>query len=477
LRKKRISLSPRKTKPRPRVSDPYPLRQSPFAELEETHDELEEETFSTDVTFFDVQSNQFKSIQPSEIERIFSQLRQHVPGVLAVMPVLPVPLIECNPLPDATKQPFMVAGLVAVFMKEGGPYPFGADFMGEASSAKQDHPAAVPSTIAHDLKPFHLPNLTTFDWLFSRIPKALFISSYPQQILVELEETDPGEFEKSLQFLPPRIGSLNFGYTNGPLLYHKSAKAKRPDPTVLDGSFDDTDYLLPENGGALRPGVLLECMGNVGVDAVVDGNTLSNSGVKVCKGEKQRFTCALHGWDQVPDKAVYHAGNQVGVIREALGEDIGLVETPFPFKNSLLDVNTTTQRLLHSSLLKFGEYLVIDSAFTSRQRVRCFGVRTGLRRPPPGPSSTSRYAVVNQGIFAVRSPMINSEPQLRLGMCGTPLVLLGEYLEDESYLRHGHVAGFMLWTDIKGYDVTGKLYAYCQVCDPLIDEGWGLCTD
>ena len=118
--------------------------------------------------------------------------------------------------------------------------------------------------IPSDLKPFHIPNLTTFDWLFKRIPKALFISSYPQQILVELEETGPVEFQNSLQVLPPRIGSLNFGYINGPLFHHKYARAKCPDPTVLDGSFDDTNYLLPESGGALRPGVLLECIGNVG---------------------------------------------------------------------------------------------------------------------------------------------------------------------------------------------------------------------
>ena len=114
----------------------------------------------------------------------------------------------------------MIADLVAVFMKEGGPYPFGADFIGKESRAQQDDPAAVPETVTSDLKPFHIPNLTTFDWLFNRMPTALFISSYPQQILVELEETDPLEFEKALQFLPPRIGSLNFGYINGLLLHH-----------------------------------------------------------------------------------------------------------------------------------------------------------------------------------------------------------------------------------------------------------------
>ena len=250
-----------------------------------------------------------------------------------------------------------------------------------------------------------------------------------------------------------------------------------PDSSVLDGSFDDSNYLLPENGGALRPGVLLECVGNIGDDGVVEGNMFTNAGVKVCKGDKQRFTCAVHGLDKVIEKDVYHAGTKVGVITEAFHEDIGLVETSVPFNNTLIDINTTAQRLLHSSLLKFGQYLVVDSAFTSRQRVRCFGVRAGLRQPPPGPSINIRYAVVSQGICAVPSPMINSELQLRLGMCGTPLVLWGEYLEDESYLRHGHIAGFMSWTDIQGYDVADKLYAYCQICNPLIREGWEVCTN
>ena len=278
----------------------------------------------------------------------------------------------------------MIADLVAVFMKEGGPYPFGTDFIGKESRAQQDDPAAVPETVTSDLKPFHIPNLTTFDWLFNRIPTALFISSYPQQILVELEETDPLEFEKALQFLPPRIGSLNFGYINGLLLHHKYSRAKRPDPSPVNGNIDDTNYLLPENGGSLKPGVLLECIGNVDDDGLVKDDMLTNTGVKVCKEGKKRFTCAAHGWDKVVEKDVYHAGTNVGVITEALGEDIGLAETSVSFSNTLLDVNTTAQRLLHSSLLKFGQFLVIDSAFTSRQRVRCFGVRTGLRQSSSG---------------------------------------------------------------------------------------------
>ena len=116
-RRKPVSLSPRKPKPRPRVSDPYHLHQVPHAEPEESNDEPE--AFRTDITFFDQQTNQFKSIQPEEIDQLFSLLLNHFPGVIAVMPVLPFLIIECNPLPDPAKQPFMVAGLVAVFIKEG----------------------------------------------------------------------------------------------------------------------------------------------------------------------------------------------------------------------------------------------------------------------------------------------------------------------------------------------------------------------
>jgi hypothetical protein len=70
-RRKRISLSPRKPKPRPRVSDPYPLRQVPHGEPELSNDEPEEVTFNTDITFFDQQTNQFKLIQPEEIDQLF----------------------------------------------------------------------------------------------------------------------------------------------------------------------------------------------------------------------------------------------------------------------------------------------------------------------------------------------------------------------------------------------------------------------
>ena len=146
--------------------------------MEVTNDEPQEVIFQTDITFFDQQTNQFKLRQPEEIDQLFWLLRKHFPGVIAVMPVLPFLIIECSTVPDPAKQPFMIADLVAVFMNEGGPYPFGADFIGEMSGAKQDDPTTVPASVVGDLKPFHIPSLTTFDWLFNRIPTAIFISPH-----------------------------------------------------------------------------------------------------------------------------------------------------------------------------------------------------------------------------------------------------------------------------------------------------------
>lgn len=72
--------------------------------------------------------------------------------------------------------------------------------------------------------------------------------------------------------------------------------------------------------------------------------------------------------------------------------------------------------------------------------------------------------------------MINSEIQLRLG-CVARRWFFRVNMEDESYLRHGHIAGFMSLTDIPGHDVAGKLYAYCQICDPLIRDEWEVCAN
>jgi hypothetical protein len=48
------------------------------------------------------------------------------------------------------------------------------------------------------------------------------------------------------------------GYLDGEMIKECHGRAKIPNLTFLDGEHDDTDDLCSDNGGVLRPGVLLE---------------------------------------------------------------------------------------------------------------------------------------------------------------------------------------------------------------------------
>jgi len=55
----------------------------------------------------------------------------------------------------------------------------------------------------------------------------------------------------------------------------------RFNPIEPRGQYDDTDYLAPENGGILKPGILLECGGYLDINNYGPGVVMSNSGIKV----------------------------------------------------------------------------------------------------------------------------------------------------------------------------------------------------
>lgn len=410
---------------------------------------------------------------------MLQELRRRYPQVDAITISIPFLIIECqDSVPDEAEQVFLAAGLVCVFIVLGERLPFGAEYMGHYGEAEP--PSDIPEDILRDSRPFNIPDITTFQYFHKLIPSCTHISSYPTQLVVELEKLSPEEFQKQLKHLPGHIGSISIGYINGLLLHPPLSSARNPDSIHVDGTCDDSDYLSQLNGGSLRPGVLLECRGIPLEDGTEDGIMLSNSGVKVRCGDQVRFTCAKHGWDKVQDKAVYHGGRRVGTVTESLGRDIGLVTTNYPFSNQLLDVDVLAKHLVHSSLLPFGEFVVIDSAYTSKQRMRLFGLRVGKKRPPPqyvGPRGENEYVNVDQGIFSVRADVINREPKIGDGVCGTPILRQGISVADLSALGRGEVVGFMHYTDIVGYDDDSRLYSYGQVVDPLIDDGWEVCED
>lgn len=477
-RRKRPSLSPKKPHHiHGRISDPYPIQEQLHISR---HDEFVEEVPSIEVgfTFFNESTNTFNMITSDDRLRLLNALKGHFPGIVSILPVIPFIIIESSPVPDLISQPFLIAGLIAIFIKEGGPYPFGVDFIGDEGEGKLDE--HIPLAVSTDLKPFHIPSKPTFEYLHAYFTNATHISSYPQQLVVELNRTPDSEFLTSLSSLPPRIGEMNIGYINGVLWRDVHGRRKIPNPRVLDSVYDNSNYLLQENGGKLRPGILVECMGNLTETGDREGACISNAGIKVKRGEVSRFTVAAHTWDAVQDKDVYHGGVRVGRVEKTISEDVGMVESAFPFTNEFLDIRASAQKLYHSSLLRYGDWIVLDSAFTSKQKMRCLGIRTGKKRQMANsirPREDYSYVTTDQGIFSVTAPVINSQLQIREGVCGTPLLVAGKFKSDESLLKEGLVAGFMLYTDVAGFDVAGfdvagKLYTYAQTVDELIEEGW-----
>ena len=99
-------------------------------------------------------------------------------------------------------------------------------------------------------------------------------------------------------------GALSVGYINGTLLQKAKSRAKNPDPTNIDGEYDDSDYLAEANGKSLRPGVILECRNIPTDDHGNDSVTWTNSVAKVYRRDDVRITCAKHGWDGVEDKNI-----------------------------------------------------------------------------------------------------------------------------------------------------------------------------
>ena len=480
-RRIRISLSPRKKSARKtRPSDPYPLP-SPKLVLPSTSYTIEDCDLELDFSFWDDHNACFKPIETRELNDLIYALMNRYPQAESVFVSVPFCVVECmKEIPPESEQCFLAAGLVVVFHLIGEPYPFGVNFIGYRGSADAPH---LPDDVERDLVPCHLPKLSSLEFIFNHVPSAIHVSTYPFQLLFELEETDISSFDSQLENLPERFGSLNVGYNNGPLLLKRHARAIVPNPTKIDGTYDTTNYLLPENGGKLRPGILLE---SVFSKRQEDGKSrevvlYSNSGVKISRQDEVRFTVASHGWDSAEDKTIYHGGQNVGKWERCVGEDIGLAEAEYDFSNEFLDLRITAKKLLRSSLLTFGQFVVIDSAYTGRQRMFYSGIRAGPKHPvlPPdakepyyGPSLQYRYLQIEQGIYAVRSEVINGEPKIREGVCGTPVVLQGRSKRDESFLIDGQVCGFMLWNDVKGYANDGRLYCYCQPVDPLIEEGW-----
>jgi hypothetical protein len=99
-------------------------------------------------------------------------------SVTAITIVPPFVFIEAYLISNSGGVPFMIAGLVAKFIPDGGPYPLRTGFMRESGQADAED---LPAEIIEDLKLFHIPHAKTLAFLFKLIPDANYITSFPQQ--------------------------------------------------------------------------------------------------------------------------------------------------------------------------------------------------------------------------------------------------------------------------------------------------------
>jgi hypothetical protein len=199
----------------------------------------------------------------------------------------------------------------------------------------------------------------------------------------------------------------------------------------------------------------------------------ANAGLAVTKDEDVRLTCPAHIFDGVSTKVGYHGHTIIGELEQTLGEDIGLIDPVVPLSNAFLSLDCVARNILKMEKIVDDDIVQVDSCFTGPQNMLFAGNRTGKRkrRGPPDPTYPNWYVMLEQGIFTTSEPVVTKPPVVRKGMCGTPLVLIGN--KNKKEVGVGDVVGFLLWAELKG--AQGRmLYSYAQPADPLIERGWEL---
>jgi hypothetical protein len=424
------------------------------------------ELFS-DFTLWDDSNQKFRTTTAEEIKFIYESVQAEFPDVESVSVILPWIIVTMETfVPSENERPFTIAGLVAVFLLAGEPFPLGISELGAAGESPR---LQLPHALKGRLRPYSIPGHKTFEYLFTLFPRATHISYYPSYLLVELESEPEAEFFSRLSKLPTAIEGLPINYSNGLFLHTVASPPNQPDPALgeYEVVIDDMCYLEAENGGALRPGVLLECVG-----MEVDGETVeecySNSGIVVQKNGECRLTAAAHTWDSVQDKIVYHGGKIVGTLEQTIGEDIGLVSLTVPVSNMFYENDIPAPRLIPTGEVSSDDLVVMDSCFTGERNLKYAGARYGKRR------QIGTACILEQGIFQSSTP-IPPRPSVVLGMGGTPLERFG-IRTDEIVHPCSDILGFFLSVDVVNY-AGPRVYCYSQPTDPLIIAGWQVATE
>src|SRR5271156_5383980 len=252
-RRKRASFTPpKKLRVKPRLSEPPPPPSESSEEVDPPGQQAVPQELLGDLSLWDAETKSYTRPSLEQHKNIFETLERVYPNLHGIDIIFPWLVVELTDhLPPPNKQPFLIAGLVCVFILEGEAFPFGIQDIGYASEGE---PATLPQRVKDDLRPYHNAHKETIFHLFGIIPRAEFVSVYPRQLLIELEAMSDAEFESYLITAPRSFGRLVAKYYNGTLLHPAAATVKSDHPGA-DGDeveLDDTEYLKRENGGRLH---------------------------------------------------------------------------------------------------------------------------------------------------------------------------------------------------------------------------------
>jgi len=420
---------------------------------------------------------------------------------VAVMTIaLPFLYLECDPsAPPENERPFSVAGAICVWLEPGE----WIDFCISVGDRGEGERIKVAEDLKDDLHLMRNPQKETLLSLAqSHFRDAIAISFVWGAIVVELPKMDRSRYGDLLQELPEGFVNANVGleFHNGPLPYSEHKRIVKPNPTFNgpDAIVDESDYV--KERGCFYPGAMIHAVGDAGEDL---GSV--TAGILVEKGLERRLTVSYHCWEplvkKTPDRfgspsacrvIQGNPGTEVGFMHELIAKtDVALAKLlpSIEFRNEFMEIDARPKRLLPSNQIQLADEFMIDSFVTGKQRLKCVGVRSRLKRRKNArshshlqgpeslpPSDENIYVGLHQGIYATNEPKIPKQPKIREGVCGAVLVRCHQFANrirtTDSVLKDGEVAGIMHFADLHTKGEGDSLLCYADSFDDLASEGW-----
>lgn len=311
---------------------------------------------------WDEHKKEIRRLMEGEYEIVENYLSRNY-GVLYIMQTSSMLVLRCAKIPPVGSRPFLVTGLVAVWLGVYSPTPSNLQIgdLGNGKSYK------INADLAADLRPFRIPSLETLDKVGATLfPDAEHIVFLTDSLIIKPPKMDAKDHFARVSKLPPFLDNsdLSLRYLNGPMILASHSRLKTPKPQLYNAEYDDTDYI--KRLGAFSPGAMLRSK---------EHNMIS-AGVAVSNGPDVCLTAAFHTWEaeyvQDPQSLgakkgsfeVFQADNPAANIVSRVGSsDISLAKFKkgIKFHNTFLDITTNAKSLLPQQAIKFNDFFQTDS--------------------------------------------------------------------------------------------------------------------